>query len=399
MMMNRRLVTASVAAILVVAALYAGLRPPAVLVEVAEVETTGFRITVEEEGITRVKDRYLVSAPVSGYIRRIESEVGDHLQQAQLLTELEPLRSNVLDARSRAEAEARVAAARSSLLSAEEQVAAVRADADYAAGEHRRKLKLSESKVISEEELSQARTLNERAKAMLRSANFAVDVARYELDAAGTLLKYSAAQESSDVLRERVAIRSPVSGSVLKIHRESEGVVKAGDPLLEVGDSRALEVAVDVLSFDAVRISPGTPVELSRWGGPALQGVVKLIEPVGFTEVSALGVDEQRVWVIIDISSPAPEWQSLGDGYRVEATFVLWEGNNVLQVPNSSLFRNSEGWALYSISDNRAVLRQVDIGRNNGLQVQILKGLEEGEQVIRHPDNNLKNGARVKIRN
>ncbi len=378
--------------------LFFGLRPQPVLVELATVQSGPLRVTIEEEGKTRLKDRYLVSAPVSGFVRRIEFKVGDHVSQGELLTELEPLRSNVLDPRSRAEAEARVAAARSALLAAEEQASAVQADAEHYADDYQRKLKLGKTQAISVEQLSLARTANQRAKAELRSARFAVDVARYDLDAASTLLKYSAAGDATGVLKERVPITAPVSGAVLSIVRESEGVVNPGSPLLELGDPSALEVAVDVLSFDAVQITPGTVVELSRWGGPTLQGQVRLVEPVGFTEVSALGVEEQRVWVIVDITSESVEWKNLGDGYRVEASFILWQQDNVLQVPNASLFRVGDQWALFVTAAGVARKRLVRTGQRNGLYAQVLEGVEVGEQIILHPDNELVDGIRVKPR-
>ena len=394
----RRIIIWGAIGLVISALLVLGLRPQPLLVETAEVLRAPLRVSIEEEGKARVKDRYEVSSPVSGYVRRIHWKVGDKIARNDLLTELEPLRSVVLDARSRAEAEAKVAAARSALLSAEEQVAAMQADADHASSEYQRKKKLSDNKVISEDELSIALAADKRASAVLRSAKFAVDVARYELDAASTLLQYSAAQSSDSVLKERVAIVSPVDGTVLKVNHESEGVVIAGTPLIELGDPAALEVAVDVLSFDAVLIKPGTPVEISRWGGELLEGVVRLVEPVGFTEVSALGVEEQRVWVIVDITSDYAQWQSLGDGYRVEASFLLWQGEEVLQVPASSLFRLQGQWALFVLLDGFAQLCTVRIGKRNGLYAEILEGVEEGERVIEHPDNALENGSRVKLR-
>lgn len=378
--------------------LFFGLRPQPVLVEVSEVQRAPLRVTIEEEGKSRLKDRYLVSAPVSGFVRRIEWKVGDLVQQGDRLTELEPLRSNVLDPRSRAEAEARVAAARSALLAAEEQVAAVKADEEHFASEYRRKLELAKTRMISDDELSLARAANQRARAQLRSAQFAVDVARYDLDAASTQLKYSAADNASGVLKERVPILAPVSGSVLAVLRESEGVISAGTPLLELGDPAALEVAVDVLSYDAVRIAPGTTVELTHWGGELLQGTVRLVEPVGFTEVSALGVEEQRVWIIVDITSSTEQWKNLGDGYRVEASFILWQSDDVLQLPNAALFRVNNEWALFVAEDDRAVLRNVTLGHRNGLFSEVLTGVKEGEVVIQHPDNSLKDGVRIKIR-
>lgn len=397
MKLQRSVIWAALA-LVIVTLLVLGLRAPPILVEVAEVGRAPLRVTIEEEGKARVKDRYEVSSPVSGFIRRIEFEVGDSIERGDMLTELEPLRSDVLDPRRRAEAEARVAAARSALLSAEEQVAAVKAESDHASSEYQRKKKLSQNNVISEEELSTVYTADKRARAMLRSAKFAVDVARYDLDAASTLLKYSAAQSSEGILKERVAIRAPVTGSVLKVHRKSEGVLGAGTPLIELGDPAALEVAVDVLSFDAVRIKPGAAVEITRWGGPLLQGIVRLVEPVGFTEVSALGVEEQRVLVIVDIVTEGEQWRSLGDGYRVEASFILWQQDDVLLVPSSSLFKFEGRWVLYVVEDGYAQWREVRLGQRNGLLVQVLDGVEAGERVIRHPDNALEDGARVKLR-
>lgn len=385
-------------ALVIAVLLFFGLRPQPVLVETAQVKRAPLRVTIEEEGVTRLKDRYLVSAPVSGFVRRIELKVGDLVAQSDLLTELEPLRSNVLDPRSRAEAEARVAAARAALQAAEEQAEAAKADADHFGEEFQRKEQLAKTRVISDDELSQARAADQRARALLRSAQFAVDVARYDLDAASTSLKYSAAQDSAGVLKERVPIRAPVSGAVLKVMRESEGVVNAGEPLLELGDPAALEVAVDVLSFDAIQIAPGTTVELTGWGGETLSGTVRLVEPVGFTEVSALGVEEQRVWVVVDITSSVEQWKNLGDGYRVEASFILWEGQDVLQVPNASLFRVQGEWALFAARDGEAHLTPVKLGKRNGLFAQVLEGIDEGEAVIQHPDNDLGDGVRVKVR-
>ncbi|MDX1693956.1 MAG: HlyD family efflux transporter periplasmic adaptor subunit, partial [Ketobacteraceae bacterium] len=223
-------------AALLLAALAYGLKPQPVLVETATVERGLFQVTINEEGVTRVKDRYLISAPVSGYVRRIDLEVGDAVSKQQVLTQLEPLRSNVLDPRNRAEAEARVAAANSALLAARQQAEAANADADFASQEYERKQKLKDKGFVSDEELQAAKTEKRRAEAVLRSARFSVDVAKYDLQAANTLLQYSAAQKTEGVLREHVPIESPVNGSVLAIHRKSEGVVNAGTPLLEVGD-------------------------------------------------------------------------------------------------------------------------------------------------------------------
>ena len=388
----------SLGALLIIAVLAYVLMPRPVLVETATAARSAMQVTIEEEGITRVKHRYVVSAPVAGYLHRITKDVGEPVAMGEQLAVLEPLPSVVLDPRRRAEAEAHVAAARSALLSTEQQVAAAKADADFAKTELDRKKPLAVKGAISAESLSEAISLQRRADAVLQSARFAVDVARYELDAASTSLQYSAAKSSADVLTEQVPVSAPVDGALLKIFKESEGVIPAGTPLVEVGDSRALEVAVDALSSDAIRIRTGTPVLLKRWGGEILEARVRTVEPIGFTKVSALGVEEQRVWIIVDIISPANLWQTLGDGYRVEAEFLLWQADNVLVIPDSALFKAQGEWATFTIDNGRATLKKIKIGRRNGLQVQLLDGIEEGQTVIVYPDRRIDNTMRVRAR-
>jgi HlyD family secretion protein len=175
--------------------------------------------------------------------------------------------------------------------------------------------------------------------------------------------------------------------------------VIAGEPLLDVGDPRNLEVKVEVLSADAVRIGIGTAVLFERWGGDKpLTGNVRVVEPAGFTKISSLGVEEQRVLVIVDLTSPAEVWRGLGDGYRLDAAFVIWEGKDVLQVPASALFRKGDRWALYVVERDRAVLREVAIGHRNGLSAEVLSGVPEGAPVITHPDDMVRDGGRVSIR-
>lgn len=195
---------------------------------------------------------------------------------------------------------------------------------------------------------------------------------------------------------EKVVVRSPASGRVMSIVRESEGVVAAGTPLLVVGDPGKIEVEVDVLSPDAVRIRPGTPVRFHRWGGEGvLEGRVRVVEPGGFTKISALGVEEQRVWVIADITSPRELWERIGDGYRLEASFVLWEGKDVLQVPEGAVFRAGGRDVVYAVEGKRARMRSVELGKRNGLSAQVLSGLSEGETVVVHPGDSVKDGGRV----
>lgn len=382
-------------ALALVAALVWGFMPRPVPVDAAAAGRGSLRVTVEEEGRTRVIDRYVVSAPVAGYVQRIQLRVGDAVVQCQTLAELEPLRSAVLDPRSRAEAEARVAAAQAAVLAAEQTARAAVADAQIAQKDYARRKALFQDGRISREEHDRAEAAARRAEATRRSSAFAVEVARHELEAARTALEYSAAPAAGTV-PERVAVQSPVAGQVLRIVRESEGVVASGQPLIEIGDPAALEVEIEVLSADAVRIRPGMSVEFSRWGGDGiLEGRVRVIEPTGFTKVSALGVEEQRVLVIADITSPPESWSRLGDGYRVEAGFILWEGGDVLQIPASALFRHHDGWAVFTLDAGRARLTPVTVGRSNGFAAQILDGMTEGTPVIVHPSDAIADGVRV----
>ncbi len=266
----------------------------------------------------------------------------------------------------------------------------VRKRNDYA-----RKQQLQEKNLVSREVVEQAATHSREAAAELRSAGFAVEVARHELEAAKTALQFSIAN-NGEAAPETVSIKAPINSRVLQIHHKSEGVLVTGEPLLEIGDPAALEIAVDVLSADAVRIRPDTRVQLLRWGGPqALDAVVRTVEPTGFTHISALGVEEQRVWVIADLVSPRKNWEQLGDGYRVEAHFILWEAEDVLQIPTSALFRQDDSWVVFVIDAGKARLTTVPTGHDNGLITEVLDGLAEGTQVILHPDDRIEDGVRV----
>jgi HlyD family secretion protein len=384
-----------VAGILIVLMLIWGFWPQAVLVETAMVKRAPMTVTIEEEGRTRVIDRYIISAPVEGVACRVQLDVGDGVAKDQVLLGITPPESQVLDPRSRAQATAQVAAAESALSSAREQASATAAAAQLAVIELDRLKPLLQKGVVSRDAYDKAATEVQTTAAAHRSASFNVDVARYELEAARMVLEYTAG--SSTEPAERVAVRSPVSGKILKLMHECEGPVQTGEPLLEVGDPAALEVEVDVLSADAVKIKPGMKVLFDRWGGSQpLEGIVRVVEPVGFTKISALGVEEQRVLIISDFTSDAEQWQRLGDGYRVEARFIIWYQDDVLQVPASSLFRYQTGWAVFVIDGKRAMRRIVKVGQRNGLIAQITDGLLEGEAVVNHPSEAIEDGIRVK---
>lgn len=376
-----------------------GFLPQAPLVDLARVGRGPLRVTIEEEGRTRVKDRYLVSSPVPGFQHRIELEVGDVVSARQVLAVIEPLRAVGLDPRSRAEAQARVAAGEAAVQQAEQEARAAAAEANLAETTRERAVRLFQEGTGTRDQLDLAEARARTTAASRRSAEFAVQVARYQLEAARAALVYTSSEAPPDDA-ERLEVTSPVTGRVLGIRHESEGVVAAGEPLLEVGDPAALEVEVEVLSADAVQLHPGTPVLLERWGGEApLPGVVRRVQPVGFTKISALGVEEQRVLVIVELAGPVEDVRRLGDGYRVEAVFVLWAEEDCLQVPEGALFRAPEGgWATFVVADGRVERRAVEPGRRNGLQAQVLSGLREGEAVIVHPPDAVQDGGRVRVR-
>jgi len=385
-------------AALVVVGLAIGFMPRAVPVDVAEVKRAPLTVTVEEEGKTRVRERYLVSAPVAGYARRIDLKAGDAVAAGQVLAVIEPARPVALDPRTRVQAQAQVSAAQAALAAAQENARAAAAAAQLAQQERVRAESLRQSNFVSAQALDAARTAEARARAAEQAAQYAVRVARFDLETARAAAA-SAAQLQRGGTAEALQVQAPVAARVLRVQHESEGPVAAGQSLLEIGNPESLEAEVEVLSTDAVKIAPGSKVVLDRGGGnPPIEGRVRVVEPGGFTKISALGVEEQRVRVIVDFTSPREAWARLGDGYRVEARFVLWQGKDVLQLPSSALFRNGEGWAAFRLEGSRARLTPVEIGQRAGLATQVLSGLKAGDRVVAHPDETIREGARVKPR-
>jgi HlyD family secretion protein len=394
---RRRIFIITVAVIIVLAVAY-GFMPKPLPVDVAQALRGPMRVTIDEEGKTRVRDRFVISAPVAGYLRRIELEVGDPVKKGQVVAELEPLRSSVLDPRARAEALATVSSAQAALHAAKENARAAEAAAEYAKKNLERQKELFGKGYTAKDTIEQADTDAKRTEANLLSAEAAVRAARSEMERAQSLLGHSAAEGAAD--RERIVeVRAPAAGRLLKLHHESEGVVNSGDPIIDIGDPEKIEVKIEVLSADAVRIKTSTPVLFERWGGAEpLSGAVRIVEPAAFTKVSSLGVEEQRVLVIADITSLPETWKRLGDAYRVEASFIIWEGRDVLQVPASALFRKGEGWAVFIYENRRARLREVIVGHRNGLVAEIVSGIADKEMVITHPDELIKDGSRVRLR-
>lgn len=384
-------------AVAIAGGLALGFMPRAVPVDIVEATKGPLQVTVEEEGKTRVRDRYVISAPVSGQARRITLRVGDAVQAGQTVAVIEPLRSSALDPRSHAQAAAAVQSAEAALAAARANAKAAASAAVLARQELVRAESLRASNFISPQGLDKARNDADRSLAAKTAAEHEATAAQFEVERARAALAGTSRPPGGKA--DTLDVRTPVAAAVLKVLHESEGTVQAGSPLLEVGDPASLEVEVEVLSSQAVKIRTGAKVLFDRWGGDkALAGIVRVVEPTGYTKISALGVEEQRVRVIADLASPREEWQRVGDGYRVEARFVVWEEADVLQIPASALFRHDGGWAVFVVSDGRARLRAIRTGQRNGLRVQVLADLQAGERIIAHPDDKIADGTRVKPR-
>lgn len=359
-----------------------GLRPPPAVVETGRASFGPLRATVSEEGKTRIRQRYVVAAPVPGQLRRIALKPGAAVAAGELVAVIEPLAAAPLDPRSRALAEARRAAAAAAL-------ANTRTAHELARSELARIQRMFAARTVSPQDLEAAQ---------LRETAAALEVTRTEgsLRAAEAEL---AGPEATDGAAAPVAVAAPAGGRVLRVFQESAGPVAAGTPLLEVGDATDLEVVVELLSRDGAALAPGTPVEFTQWGGERpLQGRVRLVEPAAFTKVSALGVEEQRVNVVADLTTPLAERGALGDNFRVEARVIVWEEARVLQVPSSGLFRQGGAWAAFVVRGGRAVLVPVEAGRGSGPETQILGGLQEGDEVILYPGDRIQAGQRVRSR-
>jgi HlyD family secretion protein len=365
--------------------------PKPVPVELATVTRGSLEVTVTEDGKTQVKDRYIVSSPLAGNVGRIELRAGDLVQQSQVLARLVPLASPLLDARSRSSVNARIAAAYAGKRQAYAQIERARVSLDFATRDVERMRTLVNSGTVTPTALERSELESRTLRVELTSSEFGAKIAEYEVQIA----EAAKGRLTSGKNFDEFAISSPIRGRILKVFRDSEGAVQAGMPLLEIGDPNALEVVVDVLTSDAVRISPGASVRLERWGGRPLNGVVRRLEPSAFTRLSALGVEEQRVNVIIELTSKSEDWSALGDGYRVEARIVLWQSSNVLKLPASSTFRHRGVWSVFVVRRNVARLVHVEIGENSGLEVQLIQGLVEGDRVVTHPSDRIKEGVEV----
>lgn len=364
--------------------------PAPVEVDIALVTIGPMIVTVDEDGETRAHDRFVVSAPVAGRVSRIELHEGDPVKQGQVVAQVWPL---PLSARERDEQIARIASAQALKKAADEQVRRAETEHEQALRERNRVAKLVRDGFVSPQAAEKAVVAEITSSNALDAARFRARAAAAELRAAQAAQLAISAKPGS---RAAVKLESPVSGRVLRIPEKSERVVAAGEQLLVVGDAEDLEIVIDFLSTEAVKIKPGMQVLIEGWGGDEpLQAKVRVVEPYAFTKISALGVEEQRVNVIADFVGTHAE---LADAYRIEARVVVWQADEVLQVPASALFRRQSGWAAFVLDDHRARLRTVETGRRTAFDVEVLGGLRAGEQVILHPSNDISEGTRVHVR-
>jgi HlyD family secretion protein len=386
-------------ALLVVALLAWSFRPQPVLVDIAVLQKGALRVTIDEEGVTRVRERYVVAAPVAGRLQRVELEPGDPVvARSTVLLSFLPATSPLLDTRTRTEAEARVKSAQAARDEARVELQRARDDQAFSRSELKRQQQIAVFGGVTEERLAAAEMDTRTKEAQVSTAALAVQRADYELDAARAILQQvgsSPATGSNGAL----TLRAPVDGVVLRVFQESEAPVAAGAPLIEIGNPNQLEIVADLLSTDAVKVRPGSRVLISGWGGSTpIGGRVRLVEPAGFTKVSALGVDEQRVNVLIDFDKTHSDARALGDGYRVEVSIIIWEREQVLKIPTSALFRTGEVWSAFAVRDGRAAQTTVQLGERSAIEAELLSGLTDGDQIIVHPGDTVEDGIAVSQR-
>ncbi len=372
------------------------LRPAPVPVSVALVSVGPFVDSISEEGRTRLRDTWNVSVPIAGYLQRVLLEVGDEVERGQVLFRLEPSPAPALDPRSRQQAEDALRAAEARLEAARANLETARAERRFVEAEYERYRQLHQRNLVSTTELEQRQSQRDRQRALEWAAASSVEAASFEVESARAVLAVTSGQRG-DIEHPELEVRAPIDGVVLDRYRCCEGSVAAGDPILALGRLDDLEIQVDLLSMDAVQLRPGMTVRITGWGGEPLAGRVRRIEPAGFTRISALGVDEQRVPVIVDFDAAVePAALGLGSGFRVDVEFLIWQAEEVLQLPTGALFREAGQWTVFVVKEGRAVSRRIEVGRRSGLVTQVVDGLEPGERVILHPGERVADSVRVR---
>jgi HlyD family secretion protein len=394
-MKTRNALAWGLAAVAVVAIAAWALQPRPIPVETAEAGRGAFELTVSDDGRTRVRDRYTVSAPLAGRLERIALRAGDPVARGQVVATLAPAAPAFLDARTERELRERLGAAQAQQQRAQAEIGRLEAQRNQALADRDRQQRLAREGFVSPTALEQAELALQVAGRAVESARFAEEAARHEIAQAQAALARYRGGESSAAWK----VASPVAGSVLRVMQESEGVVPLGAPLLEVADARSLEAVVDVLSQDSLAIRPGMPARIELGpAAPPLAARVRRIEPAAFTKVSALGVEEQRVNVVLDFVDSLERVTTIGDGFRVEAHIVTRRLEDALKVPVGALVRDGQGWAVFVADGPRAVRRGVKAALRNGVEAVIDEGLGPGERVIVYPPDSLRDGSRIAVR-
>ena len=387
-------------ALLIIAALAYAFAPRAIPVELARVTAGPLRVTVDDDGRTRIRERYVVSAPLGGQLRRIELHPGDEVVAGRThIATIEPAAPELIDPRARAQLEARRQVAETQVQLAGPRIERARAAQELAQAELTRAQTLLAEQALSRQEFDRVREAARAANEESRSAEYARQIAGFELEQARAALLRSTPERRGRDHAWALCVRSPIDGRVLRVFHEDAAVVPASARLVELGDPVDLEAEIDVLSSDAVRIRPGARVTFEHWGGDIpLEGRVRVVEPAGFLKISALGVEEQRVNVIVDFVAPPEQRRALGDAYRVEARIVVWENESVLKVPVGALFRTGNDWMVFAARAGRARLTRVEVGHSNGRETEIVHGLKAGDDVILHPSDKIADGVGIRVR-
>jgi HlyD family secretion protein len=395
---RRRLLRRGILGVVVLAvagALAYAWRPRPVEVDVVTASRGDLLVTLDEMGKARVRDRYVVAAPLGGQLMRVEHRAGASVKEGEVLAQIVPLQPMLLDARSRTEAQARVQGAAAAQRQARAAVARAEIAAAHANDELARVRKLVEAESLAQNALVLAELDARLRTEELASARFAQQMVAHEAAmASAALRRFDPASAAADVFE----VGSPAQGRVLRVLHESAGPVQPGTPLLEVGDPDALEIVSDVLTADAVQVKPGARTTIVRWGGETLPAHVRTVEPSAFTRLSALGVEEQRVAIVIDIDAPRERWTALGDGYRVEVRVVLADRPAVVRAPLAAVFRHGDGWAAYAVRGGRASLVPIRLGARGDALVEVEQGLADGDRVIVHPPERVAHDVRVAAR-
>lgn len=387
-----------VAAAVVLAGLLAlAFRPQAVPVDMAQATSGPMIVAVRDEGRTRVRNEYIVSAPVAGQLLRVPFKAGANVGAGETVARILPADPTFLDVRSRAETEAAARSAQASLALARSELERAQAQANFAVTEAERLETLRKRGLTSQESFDRAHLQRRVAEADLATARESVRVREAEVELARARMLQPGAEENLDAV---VGVPAPISGRVLRVTQESRSVIASGAEIMSLGDPNDLEIVAELLSTDAVEVDADARVLIENWGRdqPPLNGRVRVVEPFGFLKISALGVEEQRVNVVIDFTDPQQRWSALGHGYRVEVAIVVWEQDDVVQVPVSALFRDGEEWAVYRVEDARARSTRVDVGRDNGRSAQILDGIAPGQRIVLYPGEQIEDGTRVEQR-